>query len=399
MATLKPTTTTRQAIKLQSKEIRTLGNTILENLGVPFGMSDLSVVTTSDFYVDIFLRLFPMERHLLNGVHHLRLEEDRTQFVIDALEGVLQTDLTHIRGSKIIMGHTPSIMHLLGLLAELSKSVASEQSTHVQNSFSKSSNRSIKRRPSSAVSRPMYLSEREQNNSRILPTPSIRESPTSSRRCDREHFNPIDDDFIEKNVKQVKGQLRNMKNYILPEDDRETTKKIKASMENYEARLRDFIQSQLAQEQANYRKQMIANTENRKVEEVLLKKLEMQMDDQIENQAKSNELRQRDAQAKKVREMNRALFKAEKDKIISEKREYNEARAQRNRKMRDEIESIENLYRDKISMLRDKVTQERKERKIAEKAQREAITRLQKEVRQEKKKKVDELQQLWNQRR
>eukprot|EP01017_Pseudomicrothorax_dubius_P039766 TRINITY_DN6140_c0_g1_i2.p1 TRINITY_DN6140_c0_g1~~TRINITY_DN6140_c0_g1_i2.p1 ORF type:complete len:126 (-),score=32.38 TRINITY_DN6140_c0_g1_i2:97-474(-) len=125
----------------------------------------------------------------------------------------------------------------------------------------------------------------------------------------------------------------------------------------------------------------------------------MQMDDQIENQAKSNELRQRDAQAKKVREMNRALFKAEKDKIISEKREYNEARAQRNRKMRDEIESIENLYRDKISMLRDKVTQERKERKIAEKAQREAITRLQKEVRQEKKKKVDELQQLWNQRR
>ncbi len=53
------------------------------------------------------------------------------------------------------------------------------------------------------------------------------------------------------------------------------------------------------------------------------------------------------------------IFELEKNKMIEEKREYKENRVRRNKQTRDMLQSIENAYKDKVSMLKEKLRRER----------------------------------------
>lgn len=53
------------------------------------------------------------------------------------------------------------------------------------------------------------------------------------------------------------------------------------------------------------------------------------------------------------------------------------------------IDNIDAFFRDKISMLKDRIETERFERKIAQQAQKEALSRMKREITNKKKKELD----------
>jgi len=52
------------------------------------------------------------------------------------------------------------------------------------------------------------------------------------------------------------------------------------------------------------------------------------------------------------------------------------------------VETIENYYKDKISMLKEKIHSEKFERQIAEEAQKKALNQMKKELDQQKNKEL-----------
>ena len=79
----------------------------------------------------------------------------------------------------------------------------------------------------------------------------------------------------------------------------------------------------------------------------------------------------------------------EKQKLLEEKREFRETQMQKNQQKRSMVDGIENFYKNKIGMLRDRIENEKFERKIASQAQREALDRMRREVTQQKKRELD----------
>ena len=60
------------------------------------------------------------------------------------------------------------------------------------------------------------------------------------------------------------------------------------------------------------------------------------------------------------------------------------------------LDSIENAYKGKIQMMRDKLQQERKEQHSARIAQIKLITELEKTLRDEQLIQIEELRNIWN---
>ena len=77
------------------------------------------------------------------------------------------------------------------------------------------------------------------------------------------------------------------------------------------------------------------------------------------------------------------------------RREYNEKRVKRNKQTRDMLDSIENAYRGKIKMLRAKLSRERVEQRNAKIAQKRLIVELEKTLKSEQMKQVQELRDMW----
>ena len=61
------------------------------------------------------------------------------------------------------------------------------------------------------------------------------------------------------------------------------------------------------------------------------------------------------------------------------------------------VDGIEQFYKDKINMLRERIETEKFERKIAQTAQKEALTRMKKELDGSKKKEIERYLQLLKQ--
>jgi hypothetical protein len=77
------------------------------------------------------------------------------------------------------------------------------------------------------------------------------------------------------------------------------------------------------------------------------------------------------------------IFELEKTKMIEEKREYTEKRVRRNKQTRDMLDSIENAYKGKVQMLKNKLTEERVEQRSARIAQKRLIAELEKTLKKQ----------------
>lgn len=72
----------------------------------------------------------------------------------------------------------------------------------------------------------------------------------------------------------------------------------------------------------------------------------------------------------------RLASELEKNKLLEEKKEYALSQEAKKSQKKQMVDSIETFYKDKISMLKDRIETERFERKIAKQAQQEALGRM-----------------------
>ena len=75
----------------------------------------------------------------------------------------------------------------------------------------------------------------------------------------------------------------------------------------------------------------------------------------------------------------------EKNKLLEEKREFRETQEKKKQQKHAMVDNIEAFYKDKIQMLKERIDNERFERKIAQQAQQEALSRMKREITVKKK--------------
>ena len=70
----------------------------------------------------------------------------------------------------------------------------------------------------------------------------------------------------------------------------------------------------------------------------------------------------------------------EKNKLLDEKKQFKESEIKKIDQKQKMVMTIENYYKDKINMLKEKIHSEKFERHIAEEAQRKALNQMKKEL-------------------
>ena len=78
----------------------------------------------------------------------------------------------------------------------------------------------------------------------------------------------------------------------------------------------------------------------------------------------------------------------EKNKLLEEKKAFLANQNMKKTQKKLMVDGIENFYRDKITMLRERIETEKFERRIAQNAQVEALTRMKRELDLSKKKEI-----------
>lgn len=78
----------------------------------------------------------------------------------------------------------------------------------------------------------------------------------------------------------------------------------------------------------------------------------------------------------------------EKNKLLEEKKKYKENEHKKLTQKKVMVDTIENYYKDKISMLKERIDSEKFERKIAQDAQKKALSQMKKELDEQKHKEL-----------
>lgn len=79
----------------------------------------------------------------------------------------------------------------------------------------------------------------------------------------------------------------------------------------------------------------------------------------------------------------------EKNKLLQEKREYKETQERKRLQNRLMVDSIETYYRNQVQLLRERIESERLERRVAQQAQQEALARMKRELKAQKRQEVE----------
>ncbi len=87
----------------------------------------------------------------------------------------------------------------------------------------------------------------------------------------------------------------------------------------------------------------------------------------------------------------------EKSKLLQEKREFKEAQERKRAQNRLMVDSIETYYKNQIQLLRERIETERSERRLAQQAQAQALTRMKRELNDQKRQEVERYLQLLRQ--
>lgn len=87
----------------------------------------------------------------------------------------------------------------------------------------------------------------------------------------------------------------------------------------------------------------------------------------------------------------------EKDKLLEEKKIAKEREWQKVSQRQAMVNTIENYYKDKIDMLKDRIDQEKFQRQVAQEAQKKAFSQIKKELGDQKRKEVERYIQLLQQ--
>jgi hypothetical protein len=88
-------------------------------------------------------------------------------------------------------------------------------------------------------------------------------------------------------------------------------------------------------------------------------------EEELVNQQKSLMYKRNAQQVRLCEKVYRLASNLEKNKLLEEKREYLESQEQKKTQKKQMVDAIEAFYKDKINMLKERIENERFERKIA----------------------------------
>ncbi|CAM9917484.1 unnamed protein product [Lampetra fluviatilis] len=111
-------------------------------------------------------------------------------------------------------------------------------------------------------------------------------------------------------------------------------------------------------------------------------------------QQRARMLRERTREERVFRQLFEEGLEVQKERL-SELRSYaRDKHDEQRQRQRDELQSVENYYKDQFSMLADTVSQERRDMQVREKAQGKAVHKLRRELRGKMERDIQELQEL-----
>ena len=96
---------------------------------------------------------------------------------------------------------------------------------------------------------------------------------------------------------------------------------------------------------------------------------EKKFEEELLNQQKSLMYKRNAQQVRLCQKVYKLASDLEKNKLLEEKRAFRETQEQKLNQKKQIVDGIEKFYRDKISMLKDRIEAEKGERRIAQTAQ------------------------------
>ncbi|KAL7890867.1 hypothetical protein AOLI_G00003430 [Acnodon oligacanthus] len=111
-------------------------------------------------------------------------------------------------------------------------------------------------------------------------------------------------------------------------------------------------------------------------------------------QLRARLLRARTREEKMFRQVFEEGLELQKSRLREQRAYAKEQRLEHQRKHRDEIEAMENYYRDQFSMLAERLALERKEIQVRKKAQEKALQKMKRELRTRMEREISELQKI-----
>ncbi len=124
---------------------------------------------------------------------------------------------------------------------------------------------------------------------------------------------------------------------------------------------------------------------------------EKKFEEELINQQKSLMYKRNAQQVRLCQKVYRLASDLEKNKLLEEKKAFLANENLKKTQKRLMVDGIENFYRDKINMLRERIETEKFERRIAQNAQMEALLRMKRELDLSKKKEIQKYLTLLKQ--
>lgn len=188
----------------------------------------------------------------------------------------------------------------------------------------------------------------------------------------------------------------NKKSLKQRDDDKETMDRIARQKREYEALLKQYSHETKARHKG--REQEQRRIEKQIAREMKLKTIkEKKFEEELINQQKSLMYKRNAQQVRLCQKVYQLASNLEKNKLLEEKRTFVENQNMKKTQKKMMVDGIENFYKDKINMLRERIESEKFERKIAQNAQVEALARMKRELDLGKKKEIQKYLQLLKQ--
>jgi hypothetical protein len=194
--------------------------------------------------------------------------------------------------------------------------------------------------------------------------------------------------ILTENVAKAKQRLASLNNADHPrrssKEDEETLERIRQQKREYETLLRQQGHTRLSKQK--FQQEIAKRQERTKQRESKLAQLrEKKFEEELLNQQKSLMYKRNAQQVRLCQKVYKLASDLEKNKLLEEKREFRETQMRKKEQKKSMVDNIEAFYRDKIGMLKERIETERFERKIAQQAQQEALSRMKREVTSKKK--------------
>lgn len=121
---------------------------------------------------------------------------------------------------------------------------------------------------------------------------------------------------------------------------------------------------------------------------------ERKFQDELLSHQKSLNYKRNAQQVKLCQKVYKLASELEKNKLLQEKKEFKENQERKRLQNRLMVDTIETYYRNQITLLKERIENERFERHVAQQAQQQALNRMKRELNDQKKREVDRYLQL-----